>query len=177
MIISLKEAQKIYKDITQEDLDGIETAIREMTNNPFQNRRIRYSNLHFISEKSFTVFDEVRGLRKGDTIQISQSTLNHGIYVIKSISENEITVEGEPAFFEGCDKNAFITKVEYPADVIAGVRKLLKYDAKMADKIGLKSETVSRMSKTYYDQNSSETVNGYPAALMAFVNKYRLLKW
>lgn len=177
MIISLKEAQNIYKDVTQEDLDGIETAIREMTNNPFQNRRIRYSNLHFTDEKSITVFADVRGLRKGDTIQISQSTLNHGIYVIKSINENEITVEGEPAFFEGCDKKAFITKVEYPADVLAGVRKLLKYDAKMADKIGLKSETVSRMSKTYYDQNSSETVNGYPAALMAFVNKYRLLKW
>lgn len=177
MIISLEEAQKIYPDIAQEDLDGIETAIREMTNNPFQNRRIRYSNLHFSSENSFTVFAEVRGLRKGDTIQISQSTLNHGLYVIKSIDENEIIVEGEPAFFEGCDKKAFITKVEYPTDVVSGVRKLLKYDSMMGDKIGLKSETVSRMSKTYYDQNSSETVNGYPAALMSFVNKYRLLKW
>lgn len=177
MIISLDEAKKIYKDVTQADLDGLETAIRELTNNPFQNRRIRYSNLHFTSEKTFTVFAEVRGLRKGDTIQISQSTLNHGLYVIESISENEITVEGDPAFFEGCDKKAFITKVEYPADVIAGVRKLLKYDAKMGDKIGLKSETVSRMSKTYYDQNSSETTDGYPAALMAFLNKYRLLKW
>lgn len=176
MIISLEEAQKIYAEVTQEDLDGIETAIRQMTNNPFQNRKARFHELRFDGETTATVNQNVEGLRKGDTIQVSGSKWNDGLYVIKDIEENSLTFE-EARFFTGGDRQAFITKIEYPPDIVAGVKKLLKYDAKMTDKIGLKSETVSRMSKTYYDQNSTETVNGYPAALMSFINKHRLMKW
>lgn len=88
-----------------------------------------------------------------------------------------IHLEGNPRLFTGTNPDAFLTKIEYPADILSGVRKLLTYDAKMRDKVGLKSKTVSRMSETYYDQNSGESVNGYPAALMSFINKYKLLKW
>ena len=70
-----------------------------------------------------------------------------------------------------------MTLVEYPADILSGVVKLLKYDAKMGDKLGLKSESVSRMSKTYYDVNASENIEGYPAALMSFLDKYKELRW
>lgn len=177
LIISIEDAIKLYADVTQEDLDGLEIAIRTETNNPFQNKKIRFHQIRFDTENKFTVFEEVRGLRKGDTITISNSVLNHGLYVIESVDDNEITVEGKPQFFEGIDKEAFVTKVEYPADIVAGVRKLLKYEAKMANKIGLKSKTVARMSETYFDQNSGESISGYPAALMSFINKYRLMKW
>lgn len=176
MIISLEEAQKIYAEVTQEDLDGIETAIRQMTNNPFQNRKARFHELYFDDEKTVTVNQEIEGLRKGDTVQISGSKWNDGLYVVSDIEGNKIKFD-ETHFFTGVNRQAYITKIVYPADIVSGVKKLLKYDAKMTDKIGLKSETVSRMSKTYYDQNSAETVNGYPAALMSFINKHRLMKW
>lgn len=177
MIIPLEDAKKIYPDIAQEDLDGIEKAIREITNNPFQNRRVRFNQLRFDSENSLVVLDDLEGLRSGDTIQVSNSKWNDGLYVIDQIDGMTITFLNAPRFFIGTDPKAFLTKVEYPADIVSGVRKLLTYDAKMRDKIGLKSKTVSRMSETYFDQNSGETVNGYPAALMSFINKYRLLKW
>ena len=176
MIISLEEAQKIYPDVAQEDLDGIETAIRQITNNPFQNRKARFHELRFETDKSLTVNQNVEGIGKGDTIQISGSRWNDGLYVVSEIEGNTLTF-AEARFFTSCDHQAFITKIEYPTDIIAGVKKLLKYDFKMSDKIGLKSETVSRMSKTYYDQNSTETISGYPAAMTSFVNKYRLLRW
>lgn len=176
MIISLEDAQKIFAGVEQEDLDGIETAIRQITNNPFQNRKARFHELRFDTDKTLTVNQNVEGISKGDTVQISGSKWNDGLNVVSDIDGNTLTF-AEARFFTSCDHQAFITKIEYPADIIAGVKKLLKYDAKMLDKIGLKSETVSRMSKTYYDQNSTETVNGYPAALMSFVNKYRLMKW
>jgi len=176
MIISLEEAQEIFSGVTQDDLDGIETSIRKLTNNPFQNRKARFHELRFDGETTATVNQNVEGLRKGDTVQVSGSKWNDGLYVIKGIEGNSLTFE-EARFFTGSDRQAFITKIEYPPDIVAGVKKLLKYDAKMTDKIGLKSETVSRMSKTYYDQNSTETVNGYPAALMSFINKHRLMKW
>ena len=45
------------------------------------------------------------------------------------------------------------------------------------DKVGLKSKTVARMSETYFDQNSTETIAGYPAAMMSFIDKYRRMRW
>lgn len=177
MIIPLEEAQKIFNVVTQDDLDGLETAIRTLTNNPFQNINIRYYNLTFNDDSKITIKDKVIGLRVGETIQISNSTLNDGLFVIEEITGQEITVQGEPQFFDLESKEATLTKVEYPNDILLGVKKLLQYDSKMIGKMGLKSKTVSRMSETYYDQNSGETINGYPAAMMSFINKYKLLKW
>lgn len=177
MIISLEKAQVIYPACTLDDLNGIEQAIRAETNNPFQNLQVRFCNLRFEDEKTVVVFDEVEGLRTGDTIQVSGSKWNNGLYVIESIAGNSITLNDDARLFVGNDESAFITKVEYPPDIVFGVTKLLKYDAKMSDKIGLKSKTVSRMSETYYDQNSTETVAGYPAAMMSFIDKYRKMKW
>lgn len=177
MIISLEDAKKIYPDATQEDLDGIEKSIRMLTNNPFQNRKVRYKQLRFEDETTIAVLGDIQGVRAEDTIQVSGSKWNDGLYVVDQIDGQLIKLSGNPRLFTGTDPDAFLTKVEYPADILSGVRKLLTYDVKMRDKVGLKSKTVSRMSETYYDQNSGESVNGYPAALMSFINKYKLLKW
>ena len=177
MIITLENAQKFNPSVTQEELDGVEKAIRKEANNPFQNLAARFHQLIFENENKIIVFDDVEGLRKGDTVQVSNSKWNDGLYVIESIEGNSITLQGEPRLFSGSNKEAFITKVEYPADIIAGVQKLLQYDAKMVDKIGLKSKTVSRMSETYFDQNSTESIAGYPAAMMSFIDKHRRMRW
>lgn len=177
MIISLEDAKKIYPDATQEDLDGIEKSIRMLTNNPFQNRKVRFKQIRFENETTIAVLGDIQGLRAEDTIQVSGSKWNDGLYVVSNIDGQLINLEGNPRLFTGTDPDTFLTKIEYPADILSGVRKLLTYDAKMRNKIGLKSKTVSRMSETYYDQNSGESVNGYPAALMSFINKYKLLKW
>lgn len=177
MIISLEDAQVINPNVSQIELDGFENAIRQETNNHFQNLSVRFHQINFLSENKIVVLDNVEGLRIGDTVQISNSRLNDGLYVIEAIEGNEITFKFEPEFFPGAIRSAFLTKVEYPADIVAGVQKLLQYDAKMEDKVGLKSKTVARMSETYFDQNSTETVAGYPAAMMSFIDKYRRMRW
>lgn len=65
-----------------------------------------------------------------------------------------------------------ITKVEYPADVRAGVLELLKWDIKNRPKTGVKSETLSRYSVTYFDQDANNQVMGYPVALLGFLKPY-----
>lgn len=177
MIITLEKAKKFDPNVTQETLDGIEKAIRKETNNPFQNLAARFHQLSFENENKIIVYDDVEGLRKGDTVQVSGSKWNDGLYVIETVEGNDITLQGEPRLFNGSNPEAFITKIEYPADIVAGVQKLLQYDAKMSDKIGLKSKTISRMSETYFDQNSTESIAGYPAAMMSFIDKYRRMRW
>ena len=65
-----------------------------------------------------------------------------------------------------------VTKVEYPADVKEGVINLLIWDVQNRGKIGVKSETLSRHSVTYFDLDASNQVMGYPVSLLGFLTPY-----
>lgn len=176
MIISLEDAKKIDSDIEQEDLDAFENSIRELTNNNFQNTRIRFKNVDFVSYNSIGVNTKVIGLKAGDTIEINYSGYNDGLYVVKSILDDVITFENN-SFTEIDLKGAMLTKIEYPADVKRGIKRLIQYDKKMFSKIGIKSETISRMSITYYDVNNTDNTEGYPSSLLSFLDKYKKMRW
>jgi len=175
MIISLKEAQKINPRIEQSYLDGLEVAIRQYTNNRFLNAAISFRGFEVTDENKLTFKKDVKYIRVDDTIQLADSKVNDGLYTVSEVQGNTITING--TLFDGKFHSGLLSKVEYPADVIAGVKKLLEYDLAMSDKVGIKSETISRMSKTYYDVNSTENINGYPSAYMSFLKKYRKLRW
>lgn len=176
MIITLAKAQEIIKDVTQDDLDGIEQAIRELTHNNFQNRNVRLCGYLKFEGNKIYYQGEAIGFVKGKTIQASNTKYNDGLYVITDVQHDHIEVEGDDLFISSTVKDSMITLVEYPKDILAGVRKLLKYDKQMGHKMGVKSETISRWSTSYFDQTAGESVNGYPAAYMSFISKYRKMK-
>ena len=176
MIISLGDARSIDASVTQEDLDGFETAFRSLTNNNFQNRHIRFTDMTFISANEIRIGSPIVGLKVGDTVEVNYSVYNDGLFVIDEIAEQKLKVQGAP-FFVVNTGGQMVTLVQYPADVKAGLKKLLAYNLKMADKIGIKSETISRMSTTYYDVNASESVDGYPATVVSFLKKYEKMRW
>ena len=103
----------------------------------------------------------------GDTVQISQSMVNDGLYKITELGDDFIRVDQE--LYKSTN---LITKVEYPADVRAGVLELLKWDIKNRQKTGVKSETLSRYSVTYFDQDANNQVMGYPVTLLGFLKPY-----
>ncbi|WP_242954808.1 hypothetical protein [Clostridium massiliodielmoense] len=183
MILSLEEAKKILKikDDSQNfelelKLKALETMIRNKTNNKFLDSRVRVSNHLFFNEANTItgVNFKALGFRKGNTIDIDDSIQNNGVYEVLEVSETYIKVK-EDIQEEEC--NCLITKINYPSDIKLGVIKLLQYDNKMADKIGIKQETIARVSTTYFDMNSNESVEGYPAALLKFLDKYKKLRW
>lgn len=176
MIISLEDAQKIDPNIDQDDLDSFENTVRELTNNNFQNTRIRYKNITFISHNSIGLGIKPIGLKVGDTIEINYNGYNNGLYAIKSIVEDVLGFE-DNSFTEIDLKGAMLTKIEYPADVKRGIKKLIQYDKKMSSKVGIKSETISRMSTTYYDVNNTDNTEGYPSSLLSFLDKYKKMRW
>lgn len=183
MIISLEEIKKFLdiNDNTKDyeltfKLSAIETMVRNKTNNKFLDTRVRV-NKHLFFNNGNTITGtnfKALGFRKGNTIDIDDSIQSNGVYEVLEATETYIKVK-EDIQEEEC--NCLITKVNYPSDIKLGVIKLLQYDNKMADKIGIKQETISRVSTTYYDVNSSESVEGYPAALLKFMNKYKKLRW
>ena len=171
MIVSLNELmryqefEKYHDDEIRQKLDSIEMMIRGYTYNNFQNRNVR-----FTATSEGNILNGISPfLRVGDTIQISQSLVNDGLYVVEELCSGYIKVDKE--LFEV--PYNLVTKVEYPASVKAGVIDLMLWKEITKSKIGIKSETLSRHTVTYYDQDSSNQINGYPVSLLGFLEPYR----
>lgn len=177
MLLTLESAKTFKPTVEQVELDGLEAAIRGITNNRFQNIHIRYFGFEVQNKKELVFQSEPAFLRVGDTIEMSETEVNDGLFVIEALSDKTVTLKGDVALFDGSFKEGFVTKIEYPSDLIAGVQKLLSYSSKMDSKVGVKSESISRMSIQYYDVNASDNVEGYPAALFSFLNKYKKMNW
>lgn len=170
MILTVDEVKNLPEfsalsdtDIT-ERLTALELKIRAYTHNNFQNRFVRFR----AASDGSTLFGASEFLKSGDTVQISQSQVNDGMYVVKSVSDETTTIDGSLFAFE----NNLVTKVEYPADIKRGVLDLMRWDVRMADKAGIKSETLSRYSVTYADADATNQIMGYPVALLGFLKPY-----
>jgi hypothetical protein len=151
---------ELTDDIIQSRLDAIEQVIRKYTNNNFQNRNVR-----FVSSSSG---DKLMGtspfIRKGDTIQISQSMVNDGLYVVKEVTEDSLTVDRELFDFPSNK----VTKIEYPQDVIQCALDLFEWKKNFGAKIGIKSEseTLSRHSESVTYEDSATLFMGYPVGIL-----------
>ncbi len=173
MIISVEKAKEFVKfDESWTDariemkLKAIEQTIRAYTNNNFQDRECRKTadivGGLFVCE-ALTPFDI------GDTVQISESKLNKGLYTIASADDATFTVNEDVKD----EKDVLVTRISYPADVVDACINLLAWESEYRDKTGIKSETLSRHSVTYFDLNESNQVMGYPSPLLGCLKAYR----
>ncbi len=169
MIISVDDIMKLpefssqTEKVMSDKLNAAELMIRSYTNNNFQNRYVQ-----FVAESlGDRLLATSAYLKVGDTVQISQSKVNDGLYVITELGDDFIRVDQELYA-----SSNLVTKIEYPADVCAGVLELIKWDVKNRDKTGIKSETLSRYSVTYFDQDANNQVMGYPVSLLGFLRPY-----
>lgn len=171
MIMDVSKAKQLVAgyatlddDTIGDQLVAIESVIRKYTNNNFQNRKIRFA----AASTSEHVLNGVSPFfRVGDTVQISESAVNDGLYSITALGSASITVDGS---LFAVDRN-LVTKVEYPPDVVDCAVNLAKWKTEKADKVGIKSETLSRHSVTYED--STTFFMGYPKALLSALDGYK----
>lgn len=145
-------------------LQALESLIRNYTHNNFQVREIRSQSE--ISDG--VILNAPKYISVGDTIQISDSLLNNGLYIVESLFGGVAEVDGK---LLDCTKN-IITKVRYPSDVIFGAVNMLKWDLENRDKVGIQSETISRHSVTYFNMDGENAIMGYPKSLLGFLKPY-----
>ena len=144
-------------------LNAIEAVIRAYTNNNFQQRGIR-----FIGHSSgMRVYGEPQYFNVGDTVQISDSLVNDGLYQVTEVGVDYVQVD---KFLMTTEKN-LVTKINYPADVIACAVDLYRWKQNMGEKVGIKSETISRHSVTYED--SATLFMGYPMGVLNGLSLYK----
>ncbi len=150
--------------VLQRKLEAVEKLIRAYTNNNFQVRAARFE----ASSNGTLLAGSSPYLKVGDTVEISKSGVNDGLYVIQGITDEGVTVNKD---LFAVDSN-LVTLVKYPADVVEGVINLLTWEVENRQKVGIKSETISRHSITYYDQDANNQVMGYPVSLLGFLQPY-----
>lgn len=146
-------------------LDAIEQTIRAYTNNCFQQRSVR-AVCDVVDGKLHGAFT---GFSVGDTVQLTESCFNGGVYTVTALDGEVMNVGGLGAG----ETSVLITKVVYPADVIACAVNLLRWEAERRGKVGIQSETLSRHSVTYFNMDGDNSVMGYPRALLGCLKPYR----
>ena len=172
MIISVEKARELinFNGWTDEKIRmkllAVEQTIRAYTNNNFQDRECRRTADivgGLLLVEALTPFDI------GDTVQLSETSLNKGLFTVASVDDSTFTVE-EPVKDE---KNDLVTKIVYPADVVACCVNLMEWEVNNRGKVGIQSETLSRHSTTYFNMDSANQVMGYPASLLGCLKPYR----
>lgn len=167
------ETKKTNEEL-EERLRALEASIRKETNNNFQNRNVR-----FISSTNEISTPLVKYLKIGDTLQVSESLASNGLYTIKSIT-GEIISLNEPIFDE---TEVLFTKVEYPFDIQIGVIEIMRWKLKNesqnydpeAEK-DIQSETISRHSVTYAKDTTESDIDvefGVPKKYTSFLKDYK----
>lgn len=163
-LLAMDEFKGMDEDTLFMKLEAVENLIRSYTNNNFQNRAMRIE----APASQGLLLGHSPFFKMGDTVQISQSMVNDGLYIITGINDDSIAVNKDLLDFPFNT----VTKIIYPADVQKGVIDLMLWEKENRQKVGIKSETLSRHSVTYYDQDSSNQVMGYPVSLLGFLKPY-----
>lgn len=170
MIISVEKAKELvdlkgWTDAKIErKLKAIEQTIRAYTNNNFQKRAYRVAA--DIEGGQFVALDSVL-FNVGDTVQVSESDFNEGLFAVVSVSDTFFTVEEDVTD----EEEILVTKVEYPEDIVDCALNLLEWEVNNRAKVGIKSETLSRHSVTYED--SASMFMGYPSGILSGAKLHR----
>lgn len=137
-------------------LRGFELLIRAYTNNNFQRRSERWTG--DVVGRTF-MGEALVPFSAGDTVQVTFSLYNDGLYTVESADDLAFTV-AERGLKDEIDVTA--TLVRYPDDVKMGVINLLKWEMENRDKVGVASETISRHAVTYFDLTGENAVMASP---------------
>lgn len=147
----------------EKQIEAIEAVIRAYTNNNFQQRGVRFSG----RSDELNVYGSTQFFTVGDTVQISGSVVNDGLYQVTAVQPYYLQLDKRLMSTE----DNLVTKVKYPPDVIQCAVDLYKWKLNMGDKVGIKSETISRHSVTYED--SATLFLGYPVGILNGLKLYK----
>lgn len=174
MIITVDELKKfITTDIADEELktrlSALETAIRKYTNNLFN---VRGCTSQAKIKDGKIILESPINLKVGDSIFIYSYSYEDKVVTITDINELKLTINEELRV----DEPVSIGLIQYPNDIKMGVVNLIKWDISNREKVGVKSETISRWSVTYFDLENNSLL-GYPSSLLGFLKPYKRVRF
>lgn len=170
MIMTVEELRKFIKtDDTDECLEaklaGIEQQIRSHTHNNFQ---VRGTGRICDVVGGLFMTEALQPYDVGDTVQISGSAKNDGLYTIKETDDDTFTVNEKTRD----EIDVYVTQVQYPPDIKMGVINMMTWELENRTKAGIQSETISRHTVNYINLDAWNSAMGYPESLVQFLRPY-----
>ena len=170
MIMTVAELRQFIQtdetdDCLEMKLAGIEQQIRAYTHNNFQ---VRGTGRVADVAGGLFIVEALNPFEVSDTLHISGSAFNDGLYTVKEATDSTFTVNEKTRD----EKNLFVTLVEYPADVKLGVVNMMTWELENRTKAGIQSETISRHTVNYINLDEWNSAMGYPASLVQFLKPY-----
>ncbi|MFB5068291.1 MAG: hypothetical protein F6I01_002180 [Aerococcus sanguinicola] len=179
MIIDPQVAADIDSTVDKDEILALEHQIINYTNNHFHamdyhpdTKRIEGNRITFEGANLFKV---------DDTVEVYELPYVAGFYHVTDVGDNWIEldnfIEQSPLHDMDLDQGA-IYLLKWPPDVKSGVKKVMKYQKGAAEREGIKSKSVSRVTVTYSDDaDKQNTIAGYPARLFDFLEPYMKPGW
>ena len=170
MIITVEELRQ-YINTDEGDqalearLQALEILIRKYTNNNFMDR-YRRRDADIVG--GLFLVEALSPFSDGDTIQVSGSILNNGLYTVTGAEDSSFKVKESTQD----EMDVQVTLIKYPEDVKMGVVNLMKWEMNQREKVGVQSESLSRHTVQYYDMSKDNTEMSYPVSLMGFLKPY-----
>lgn len=170
MLMTVEELRKFIQtdeadEVLEAKLAGFEQQIRGYTNN------------NFLVRGTGRICDVVGGLftmeglnpyEVGDTVQISGSEKNDGLYTVNEVNEFTFMVNEKTRD----EIDVYVTAVQYPPDIKMGVINMMTWERENRTKAGIQSETISRHTVNYINLDEWNSTLGYPASLVQFLKPY-----
>lgn len=148
-------------------LKAIEQIVRSYTNNRFT---VKDMNVYADIRGSVFISEELIPFQPGDTVLVTGSRMNNGLYTVREADDNTFCVEEST---EGLHDAGTVTKVRYPEAIRMGVVNMMKWEFRQREKMGIQSEKISRHEVTYADPNNIHQSFGYPDYLTSFMEPFR----
>lgn len=173
MIISVEKIKELinFNGWTDEKIRmkllAVEQTIRAYTNNNFQDRGYR---VQACIRAGVFMSESLIPFSVGDTVQVSESRLNGGLFTVSAETDDLTFTVSEETRDED---DVLVTKIVYPADVVACAVNLMEWEVNNRGKVGIQSETLSRHSVTYFNMDGANNTMGYPSSLLGCLKAYR----
>ena len=134
------------------------------------------TDYYFQTACTFTATDTIAGDFEdtyivGEYIRILDTRLNDGVYLIKAISDTEITIDAtvDLATRTETEITARITKADIPRDLISLIAEIKTYNT--SGVVPIVSESQGNRSVTYAKDSSWKSV------YTGMLSNYRKLRW
>ena len=170
MIMTVEELRKFIQtdevdEVLEAKLAGVEQQIRNYTHNNFQVRGT--GRICDVVGGLFTM-EALNPYEVGDTVQISGSAKNDGLYTVSEVNDFTFMVNEKTRD----EIDVYVTLVRYPADIKMGVANLMMFELENRAKAGIESETISRHTVNYINLDAWNSAMGYPDSLTQFLKPY-----
>ena len=175
-ILQIKDSDSPYDDVIDELIPAIQDWIVEYCNNNFLDDRVEYSGSTFsfatntITDSESGFSDE--GFTSNDDIYVAGTDGNDGHYHVNTAAAGTLTLSTSTLVTESAGDYVTITRVIWPQGVQLAAAKMIMYDIKRMNQMGIASETKGDYSVQFAVMKNQ----GYPDSILGMLIPYRYMK-